>query len=397
MPPDTINRLESRRMAAVQSPVIPTVADWIRQTPGTISLGQGVVHYPPPPQVNDWIARFAADHDNHKYRPVLGIQPLIEAVDRKLIAENGITPCDKCITVITPGGNMAFTAALLAIADAGDETILPAPFYFNHEMAVVMAGCRPVVVPTDEDFQLIPEAIANAIGPKTRAVVTVSPNNPSGAVYPRAALEEVNRLCTDHGLYHIHDEAYEYFTYGDAVHFSPGSLPGASQHTISLFSLSKSYGFASWRIGYMVIPKHLEQAVRKVLDTVIICPPVISQYAAIGALEAGAEYCRGHVRALAETRAFALSELDEIADLCRTPRTEGAFYLLLRVATDMPAETLAEHLVREHRVAVIPGETFGLTDGCFLRVSYGALRADTAREGISRLVSGLKEIVHGGK
>jgi aspartate/methionine/tyrosine aminotransferase len=290
---------------------------------------------------------------------------------------------------------MAFASALLAIADEGDEIILPVPFYFNHEMAVVMAGCRPVLVPTNSDFHILPDAIEEAITPRTRAIVTVSPNNPSGAVYSREALTEVNRICARHGLYHIHDEAYEYFTYGTATHFSPGSLSGAGAHTISLFSLSKAYGFASWRIGYMVVPSALEQAVRKVLDTIIICPPVISQYAALGALEAGADYCRGYVREMADTRAYALSEISEIEDLCDAPPAEGAFYLLLRVKTELDAETLAERLVREHQVAVIPGGTFGFTSGCYLRASYGALKPDTAREGISRLVTGLKELVHG--
>lgn len=384
----------SIRIASVQSPIIPTVADWIRETPGTISLGQGVVHYPPPAQAYEHLSRFVTDTDNHKYRPVQGIPQLIDALSRKLSGENAIDLCDNCSLFVTAGGNMAFAAALLAIADEGEEIILPVPFYFNHEMAVVMSGCLPVEVPTDATFQIAPTEIEKAIGPKTRAVVTVSPNNPSGAVYPREALEEVSQICRRHGIYHIHDEAYEYFTYGEARHFSPASLPGADEYTISLFSLSKSFGFASWRIGYMVVPSTLEQAVRKVLDTVIICPPVISQYAALGALEAGGEYCRGFVRELEETRSFALAELAEISDVCDLPPAEGAFYLLLRVKTQMDSEMLAERLVREHRVAVIPGGTFGLKDGCYLRVSYGALRAETAREGVSRLVNGLKELIN---
>jgi aspartate/methionine/tyrosine aminotransferase len=128
------------------------------------------------------------------------------------------------------------------------------------------------------------ELIEAAITPRTKAVVTVSPNNPTGAVYPESALREVNRICRERGVYHIHDEAYEYFTYGNARHFSPGSIAGSADHTISIFSLSKSYGFASWRIGYQVIPDHLFGAVNKVQDTVLICPPVVSQYAAVGAM-----------------------------------------------------------------------------------------------------------------
>ncbi len=177
---------------------------------------------------------------------------------------------------------MAFFNAVLAIADPGDEIILLAPYYFNHEMALAMLNCRARVVPLDRDYQIDIEAVRGAVNEKTRAVVTISPNNPSGAVYPRAALTAINALCRERGLYHIHDEAYEYFIYDGAEHFSPGSLPGAGEHTISLYSLSKAYGFASWRIGYMVAPEPMFEAIRKAQDTILICPPVVSQYAATG-------------------------------------------------------------------------------------------------------------------
>ena len=143
--------------------------------------------------------------------------------------------------------------------------------------------------------------------------MTVSPNNPSGAVYPEAALRAVNALCAEHGIYHISDEAYEYFTFDDARHFSPASISGASAHTISLFSMSKAYGFASWRIGWTVFPAELEPAMQKIQDTVIICPPVIAQYAAAGALGQGPTFVKEKVRALAETRAMVQRQLRILA------------------------------------------------------------------------------------
>ena len=174
--------------------------------------------------------------------------------------------------------------AVLAITDPDDEIVLLVPYYFNHEMAIVMAGARAVAAETTSDYQIDLDAIRRAITPRTRAVVTVSPNNPTGAVYPRAALQAVNELCRERGIFHIHDEAYEYFTYGGVEHFSPGSLPGAAAHTISLFSLSKAYGMASWRVGYMVVPDVLFEAVNKIQDTILICPPAVSQHAAMAAL-----------------------------------------------------------------------------------------------------------------
>lgn len=383
---------ESRRLRAVQSPIIPVIADLIRSCPGTISLGQGVVYYGPPPAALAQISAFLADPAHHKYQPVAGIPALIAAIEKKLAAENGLTVQADSRVIVTAGGNMGFINAVLAIADPGDEIILPTPYYFNQEMAITMAGCRPVLVPTDASYQLQPEAIRAAITPRTRAVVTVSPNNPTGAVYSPAALREVNRLCGERGIFHISDEAYEYFTYDDARHFSPGSMAGSAGHTISLFSLSKAYGFASWRIGWMVIPARLESAVRKIQDTIVICPPVISQFAAIGALQAGRAYAGEKLGAIAELRGIAQQALREI-DGCSIGPAQGAFYLLVRLATAAGSMEIARRLIQEHGVAVIPGNAFGLLEGCHLRVAYGALPRATTLEGIERLQRGLQAVL----
>ncbi|MEY2408511.1 MAG: hypothetical protein QOF48_1181 [Verrucomicrobiota bacterium] len=379
-------------MHAVQAPIIPVVAELIRQHPGTISLGQGVVSYGPPSEAIAEIQRFLADPDNHKYKPVAGVPELVEAFENKLRAENGIPIGSDSGFVVTAGGNMAFTNAILAITDPGDEVILQVPYYFNHEMAVTMASCRPVLVPTDANFQAQPDRIRDAITPRTRAVVTISPNNPSGAVYGEDALREVNRICGERGIWHIHDEAYEYFVFNGARHFSPGSIPGAAAHTLSLFSLSKAYGFASWRIGGMVIPHTLKTAVRKIQDTILICAPVISQFAAIGALRAGAAYCRAQLNELSVTRELVLRELTALEDICEVPRADGAFYFLIRFRTDRPPLEVVENLIRDQGVAVIPGSAFGLNKGCHLRVAYGALSRGTLEEGMGRLSAGLKKL-----
>ncbi|HZS06988.1 MAG TPA: pyridoxal phosphate-dependent aminotransferase [Blastocatellia bacterium] len=386
---------DSQRIEAVQSPIIPVVGEMIRNHPGTISLGQGVVYYGPPPQAIDQIATFLADPQQHKYQAVHGIPPLLEALAAKLRDENGISVDDGSRIIVTAGGNMAFVNALLAITDPGDEIILQLPYYFNHEMAIVMADCKAVLVATDENYQLRPEAIRRAITGRTRAVVTISPNNPTGAVYPEAALREVNELCRNHRIYHINDEAYEYFTYGGVKHFSPGSIPGGGAHTISLFSLSKAYGFASWRIGYMVAPERLFTPINKIQDTILICPPVVSQFAGAGALRAGAGYCRDKLQPLAEVREIVLNELDAIRNLCLVPPADGAFYFLLKIDAALDPLDLVERLIRQHGVAAIPGTAFGMADGCYLRVAYGALEKKTVAEGIGRLVRGIRTILKG--
>jgi aspartate/methionine/tyrosine aminotransferase len=381
------------RMQAVQSPIIPVVRELIENSPGTISLGQGVVYYSPPPEAIELLPKFIADPANNLYNSVEGIPPLLTVFSSKLQAFNGIEINHENSIVVTAGSNMAFMNAILAITSVGDEILLNTPYYFNHEMAITMAGCRVVLVATDENYQPRPEAIAQAITPRTRAVVTVSPNNPTGAVYSEAVLSNINQICRTHGIYHISDEAYEYFTYNGVKHVSPGAFAGSSEYTISLYSLSKAYGFASWRIGYMVIPKHLLVAVKKVQDTILICPPVVSQYAALGALQANEEYLKRNIAAIAQVRSCVLDILKPAKGLCTITSADGAFYVFLKVHTDIDAFKLVKRLISEHQVAVIPGTTFGMNEGCYIRIAYGALQKQTVTEGLERLVRGLQTIV----
>jgi aspartate/methionine/tyrosine aminotransferase len=381
----------SARGAGVQLPIIPTVAGWIAETPGTISLGQGVVHYGPPPAALETVPEFLRAFPHYRYVPDAGLPELRKAFEEKLRAENGIdAPFERRI-LVTAGANQAFLNAVLAICDPGDEVILLSPYYFNHEMAVALASAVPVPVPTDDRLQPDLPAIEAAITGRTRAVVTVSPNNPTGAVYPEETLTAIHGLCRARGIYHISDEAYEYFTYEGARHFSPGALGG--DHVISLFSFSKAYGMASWRVGVLVAPEHLHDNLMKIQDTVVICAPAISQALGLACLREGRGYCQSHLPVLSRVRREVLDRLAAIAELATVPPALGAFYLFARVDSGLPSIRVAERLVREHKVAVIPGETFGAASGCWLRIAYGSLREETVIEGIDRLVDGLRTIV----
>jgi aspartate/methionine/tyrosine aminotransferase len=385
----------SRRMNAVQAPVIPDVAALIRDNPGTISLGQGVVHYGPPAEAFAAIDGFGSTPAEHHYRNADGIPELQQALRSKLADDNSIHLDDaRQVLFVTAGSNMAFYHVVLSVCDPGDEVIVMSPFYFNHEMAIAMANAQAVVVPSDECYGLRVTAIEAAITERTRMVVTISPNNPAGVVYTPESLRLVNELCRERGIYHVSDEAYEYFTYDGARHLSPGSLPDSIEHTISLFSFSKTYGLANWRVGYMVAPRALLRALQKSQDTVLICPPVISQLAAVGALQAGPDYCRTYVAGIDGVRTMCLQRLQELAPDCIVPEANGAFYLLARLDTPMPSLAVVERLVRNHKVAVIPGIGFGLTDVCHIRIAYGALQAHSVEEGMDRLVNGLSEILH---
>jgi aspartate/methionine/tyrosine aminotransferase len=382
----------AQRITCVQSPVIPIVGEWVAAHPGTISLGQGVVHYPPPTEVNDGLIDFQSDPAHHRYKRVQGIHELLEMVAAKLNSENGIEVDATERLMVTAGSNMAFMNAIMAIADVGDEVILPKPYYFNHEMAITMLGVKPITVEPQPDMLPSLESIEDAITPSTRAVVTISPNNPSGMVFPASLLKAINQLCKDRGIYHISDEAYEYFLYEGETHFSPGSLPGSKDHTFSLFSLSKAYGFASWRIGYMVMPPALMPSIKKIQDTNLICAPVISQFAAIKALHYGKSYCTQHLTSMSSVRRQILEGLQSLHPFIRIIPSKGAFYVLIELDLDEPPLDVVETLIRNHRIAVIPGNAFGLDRGCFLRIAFGALKEDNANEALERLLNGLKHI-----
>lgn len=382
----------SQTISNVQSPIIPVVGEWMRNTPDTLSLGQGMVSYSPPPLAMQAIANFGQLPLDHLYSSPLGHPQLLQLITNKLRVENGID-CQQYSVMVTAGSNMGFLNVLMAIVDPGDEIILPLPYYFNQEMAVKLVHCKPVAVPTTADYQLDLDLIRAAITPRTRAIVTVSPNNPSGAVYPEAALRAINALCAEHGIYHISDEAYEYFTYGSARHFSPGCITGAQQHTISLYSLSKAYGFASWRIGYVVFPSALLPDLLKVQDTNLICPPTITQQAAIGALTVGSAYCKAQLDNLTKTRNQVLTQLQSIPKLCQTSTTEGAFYFLIQCHTKKNDLQLVEKLIKRYQIAVIPGCAFGIDQGCFLRISYGMLDDSRVELAMQRLVKGLEVLL----
>jgi aspartate/methionine/tyrosine aminotransferase len=381
----------AQRLSRVQQPVIPVMGELITQTPGTLSLGQGMVSWEPPAQVRTAAAAALADPvaSLDRYGPVAGNPELRQALSQWLKKEHQLDLCCSEL-LITAGSNMAFNALVQVLCDPGDELILPVPYYFNHEMAIRLAGGIPVVVQTGVVPD--PQQLAAAITPRTRAIVTISPNNPSGAVLPRGVLEAINRLCADRGLLHISDEAYALFGHGSAKVWSPGSAAGSGAHTVTLGSLSKSHGMAGWRIGWAVVPPALMADLAKVQDTILIHPPHLNQRAALAALEAGGDWCRQQIATLLPRRQQVLKALqraDAPWELACQP--DGAFYALLKLQSSLRSDQAMERLIREHQVALVSGSSFGL-EGCWLRLSYGMLAEADLAEALKRLVGGLHEL-----
>ena len=384
---------QSRRLEAVQAPVIPIVGRWTAETPGTISLGQGVVSYEPPAEAIAAARRFGGKLTDHRYGPVEGLPELVAAIEAKLARENHIVVRPKSRVLVTAGGNQAFMNAVLAITDPGDEIVLLVPYYFNHEMAVVMAGAKAVAVPTTSEYQIDLPAIADAITPRTRAVVTVSPNNPTGAVYPEADLRAVNALCRDRGIFHIHDEAYEYFTYGDVQPLLAGEPAGRGRpHDLALLAVE------GLRHGELAGRLHGDpgSAARggqqdSGHDPRFVRPPSRSTPRSPRSRSAARSPARTSARST--RRAGRSSRRLSSPDVpCDVPSPDGAFYYLVRVHSALDSMTLAERLIREHRVATIPGSAFADPSPCSVRISYGALDSESVIEGLRRLVGGLRAL-----
>ncbi len=382
-------------MAAVADPVIAQVGALMRQRPDALSLAQGMVSWAPPEAVRQAVGRSLLEVDRglDRYGPVQGEADLLEAVRRELTEVRGLD-LEGSELLVTAGSNMAFHAIAQVLCDPGDEVLLPLPFYFNHAMAIRLAGGLPV--PVAAGLVPDPERLAAAITPRTRAIVTISPSNPSGLVTPPQVLAAINALCHRHGLLHVSDEAYADFIHGAVPHGSPGRLPGSGGHTVSLFSLSKAYGMAGWRVGYAAVPRQLMGALAKVQDTVLICPPLVSQRAALAALEAGPAWCRPHVAALGERRRQLFNSVaaaragGQAVELLGPP--DGAFYGLLRFPCGLAGEPLMRHLVLGHGVAALPGDSFGLPPAggqALLRLSYGMLEAAPLAEALGRLFEAL--------
>ena len=381
----------ARRLSQVQEPVIPVMGELIRQSPGTLSLGQGMVHWGPPASALEaahaCLAAGAAERD--RYGPVAGDPALRVRLSQWLETEHNLDLSSSEL-LITAGSNMAFNAIAQVLLDPGDELLLPVPYYFNHAMAIRLAGGIPV--PVAAGVVPDPEQLAAAITPRTRGIVTISPNNPSGAVFPPAVLEAINQLCATRGLLHISDEAYALFSHGGAAVWSPGSASGSGAHTITLGSLSKSHGMAGWRLGWAVVPRELMAALAKVQDTILIHPPQLNQAAAIGALNAGSAWCRARIAGLAARRQQMLEALERPGAPWRLlSRPDGAFYGLLQLDSRLSADAAMELLIREHRVALVSGSSFGLA-GCCLRLSYGMLEGEALSEALTRLVGGLQQL-----
>ena len=351
-----------------------------------ISLGQSVPWFAPPPEIREAVAESLQSTQIDVYSDVIGLPELRDAVSRKLADFNDIAADPATNIIITPGSNQAFIMALLTLVEPGDEVLLPAPHFFNHDMAISLCGARAVEVPLDEEegFQLRLQNVEPLITAKTKAMLINSPNNPTGAVYRKEELVKLVGFLAERGIYVISDEAYEVYCFDGAEHFSPASAVDTAERVITLGSFSKTFGMTGWRVGYFVADAEICRQAVKVQDSMAICAPVVSQFAALAALRQTSRFVADHVSELARRRALLIERLDAVDGLSWRP-TDGSMFALLRTDVGRDSWDLMYDILNEAHVLVIPGASFGRSGEGFLRVSYGSSERERLAEALDRL------------
>ncbi len=328
-----------------------------------------------------------------KYTAVGGTDELKQAVLDKLRRDQGLG-YDKSQLLISSGAKHSLYNLAQAFIEAGDEVIIPAPYWVSYPDQVLLNDGTPVLVPTEEatGFHLTGTLLERHVTPRTKAVIVNSPGNPTGAAYDRRTLEGIAEVALRHGLLIISDEIYEKLLYDGLTHVSIASLgPEVQARTVVVNGVSKAYSMTGWRIGYAAGPKDLIAAMTTVQSQSTSNPTSISQKAAVAAMNEGAAFIKEMVAEFDQRRRYMVERLNKIPGVrCAMP--QGAFYafphvgrLIGRRAPDGPlasATALAGYLLKEARTALVPGEAFGAPE--HLRFSYAT--------GMPNIVTGLDRI-----
>ena len=346
--------------------------DIVRETEGAISLGVGE-----PDFVTPWKVRSAAitslQRGYTQYTGNRGLPNLLELISQYLEERFGLQYDPKHI-LVTVGGSEAIDLALRACVEHGDEVLIPDPAYVSYSPLVSMSDGTPVHVECREEdnFVLKPEYLEKAITEKTKAIILTYPNNPTGAIMTEEELKAIAEVIIRHDLLVITDEIYAELTYG-RKHASIVSLPGMKDRCVYVGGFSKAFAMTGWRMGFVCAPPAIDEAMFKIHQYGIMCAPTMSQYAAIEALKDGFSDNFSMVEEMRDSydkrRKFVLYSLKEIGFHCFEP--QGAFYAFPSVrSTGLDAETFAGNLLKEQKVAVVPGNAFGEFGQHNVRISY---------------------------
>jgi aspartate/methionine/tyrosine aminotransferase len=360
-----------------------------------IGFGAGEPDFPTPEHIVEAAVKACRDPRYHRYTPAAGLPELREAIAAKTLRDSGFS-CSADQVLVTNGGKHAVFTAFAALCDPGDEVICPAPFWTTYPEAITLAGGVPVVVETgaDTDFRVTVEQLERARTPRTKLLLFVSPDNPSGAVYPRAEVEAIGRWAAEHDVWVLTDEIYEHLTYGDHAFTSmPTVVPEIADRCVIVNGVAKTYAMTGWRVGWMIGPRDVMKASINFQSHATSNVNNVAQVAALAAV-AGDLEAVGRMRdAFARRGATMHRMLSAIPGVtCMEP--QGAFYcfpdvsaLLGRDISGTTSSTtleLADAALSGANVAFVPGEAFGAPG--YARFSF-ALGDDELAEGMRRFAT----------
>lgn len=359
-----------------------------RYTPPLLDLTQAVPSYGPPSHLREKAAAFALETPSYFYTQDEGLTLLREKIASRHEKKNCPVSADSVL--ITAGANMAFLIALKSIIEPGDEVIVPLPYYFNHDMAIKMCHGIPRYVYGKDTDNFVPslEEMEKAITPKTRAMVIVSPNNPTGVIFPEERLEDLYHLCRKKGIFLIHDETYEEFDEEEYPHFSLVHMADWQNTIISIHSFSKTYSLTGLRVGYILCHEKLLHEMMKVQDTVVICAPHFSQLLALEALHSCEDWLHEkkhlmHNRLISFRKAFSNCR-ENFSLVC-----SGAFFGYVKHHFTADSRTVAHELAIKTGIHTLPGTFFGPGQEKYLRFAFG----NAASNDIALITDALQDFV----
>lgn len=367
---DTLKReVLSQRVRQVKPSGIRKFFDIINTMPDVISLGVGEPDFVTPEHIRQAGIR-SIELGHTRYTSNYGLLELREEIAAMLHRRYGLVYDPRTEILVTVGVSEGVDLAMRTIIDPGDEVISPDPGYVAYEADIIFAGGVPVPVPTYAryDFGVRADEIAAAITARTKMILIGNPNNPTGAVVPKAELEGIARLAIEHDLIVAIDEVYSRLVY-ETEHVSIAAMPGMRERTILLDGFSKAYAMTGWRVGYVATPAHILEAMLKVHQYAIMCAGTAAQEAALEALRHGEADVQAMHSDYARRRRMFVDGLNRIGLPTCEPR--GAFYAFPCISsTGMSDEEFAEKLLFEEKVAVVPGSSFGNGGNGYVRCAY---------------------------
>lgn len=343
--------------------------DIVSEMKDAISLGVGEPDFDTPWHIREE-GIYSLERGKTFYTSNTGLKELRVEISKYLERKINVTYDPLSEIIVTVGGSEAIDLAFRAMLDPGDEVLVPQPSYVSYVPCVELTHGVPVTICLKEEnqFRLTKEELLESITDKTKMLVLPFPNNPTGAIMEKKDLEDIAKICVEKDIYVLSDEIYSELTYG-TDHVSIASFPGMQERTIVINGFSKGFAMTGWRMGYAAGPKVIMEQMLKIHQYAIMCAPTMSQYAAVDALQHGEKDVQMMRESYNQRRRFLMNAFKEMGLECFEPF--GAFYVFPNIKKyGLTSEEFATRLLKEEKVAVVPGTAFGDCGEGFLRISY---------------------------